>query len=83
MICVLAGRCERWIGEALDLIGDEEERELAHKWAHKRYEHVKHLAWPQIERRIGSFLARRGFPHELIMTVLGELREHYAYEEDN
>lgn len=72
---------ERWISEALHLIDDGEERELARTWAHKRYEHVKHLAWPHIERRIGSFLARRGFPHELIMSVLSELRDHHTNDD--
>lgn len=78
----LKGIDERWISEALHLIDDEDERELARTWAHKRYEHVKHLAWPRIERRIGSFLARRGFSHELTMSVLRELREHHAKDED-
>lgn len=68
------GVAEQWIAKALDTIDNEAERALASEWAHKRYERVKHLEWNQIERRIGSFLQRKGFSYSHITDVLGELR---------
>lgn len=65
---------EGWIAEALATITDEDELQLARQWAHKRYERVTHLKWEQIERRIGSFLSRKGFSYACITEILRELR---------
>lgn len=72
---------EERIREALDAFTDEDERELAREWAYKRYERVKHLPWVQVERRVGSFLQRRGFPFALILDVLQELRAVHSESE--
>lgn len=73
---------DRWIAEALDAIDSEDELQLARKWAYKRYERVKYLEWEQVERRIGSFLQRKGFQLAHITEVLQELRSVHSGDED-
>lgn len=70
------------IRKALDAFTDEDERELAREWAYKRYEQIKHLPWVQVERRVGSFLQRRGFPFAMILDVLRELHATHREGED-
>ena len=71
---------EQWIAEALEAIDNEDERQLAYAWGQKRYERIKHLEWSQIERRIGSFLQRKGFSLSNITDVLHELRVRHGGE---
>lgn len=77
----LKGINNRWIMEALDTIDHEDERQLARTWAYKRYEQVKYLDWPRIERRLGPFLQRKGFPLEHITAVLRELRMQHGQDD--
>lgn len=75
---------EHFIAQALATIDSDSEEALAREWALKRYGRVKHLPWPQVERRIGAFLGRRGFSYDHILAVLHELRsEHSACKESS
>ncbi len=65
---------DRIITEVLAPIDDEDEYRLAREWAYKKYERLKHLEWRRAERRIGSFLQRKGFSLSHITAVLNELR---------
>lgn len=66
---------EPLIDEALSAVSEADDLSLARRLAHKRYERLRQYDWATVERRIGSFLGRRGFSHAHIRTVLEELKD--------
>lgn len=71
------GVAESLIEEALHQWNEEEERQRAMEIAKRRYLRIEQEPWPKIERRLGSYLARRGYSMAVIYEVLGQLREQY------
>jgi regulatory protein len=49
------------------------EDELAYLAAKKRIKRYEHLEWQDFQRRLGSFLARRGFSYSTIKPVVHQL----------
>lgn len=74
------GIAEQTIDEALADLSATEEADLAREWAFKRYARVRHLDWQTVQRRIGSFLARKGYSYSDIASALADLRR--AHDED-
>ncbi len=62
------------IEELLQATDGEKEFQLALSVAEGRYQRLQDLPWKTIERRLGHYLARRGFPHGLIFMVLDRIR---------
>jgi len=58
---------EEFIDEALAQVN---EAALAHAAAEKAWRRYQSLPWPEARRRMVQYLARRGFPYELIHDVL-------------
>lgn len=71
------GVAESFIEEALHQWDEEEERQRAMEIAKRRYLRIRQEPWPKIERRLGSYLARRGYSVTVIYDVLSQLREQY------
>ena len=49
------------------------EDELAYLAAKKRIKRYEHLEWQDFQRRLGSFLARRGFSYSTIKPVVHQV----------
>lgn len=77
------GVAESLIEEALHQWDEEEERQRAMEIAKRRYLRIEQEPWPKIERRLGSYLARRGYSMTVIYDVLGQLRERHQNKEDD
>jgi regulatory protein len=60
---------EEVIEEIFDRAGGEDE-ELAYQAACKQARKLKDLEWPEFRRKLGGFLARRGFTYEVIAPVV-------------
>lgn len=58
------------IAEALEGIDFEEE---AYRAAVSRAHRFKNLPWPEFSRKLGGFLARRGFSYDIIKEVVARL----------
>lgn len=67
-----------WIEAALSSLEDRDDFDLALEWACKRYERLHHLDWPVIKRRIGTFLQRKGYSFEVVMSVLEEIKRTHV-----
>ncbi|MDR6224257.1 RecX family transcriptional regulator [Desmospora profundinema] len=75
------GISPEWIEEALlRLEGDEESR--IREVAEKRYARLRRYSWPTVERRLGQYLLRRGFPASRVYPVLRELQARHQGEEE-
>ncbi|GGE24839.1 regulatory protein RecX [Marinithermofilum abyssi] len=72
----------QYIEEALDELDQEEERRLAEQAAEKRYRRLSNQPWPVVERRLGHFLLRRGFPQPLVMDILRRYRSRHCEQEE-
>jgi regulatory protein len=59
---------------ALSLQGIDED-ELAYRAAHRRAEQLSMLPPKDFERKLGAYLARRGFPYPVVRETVNRLRE--------
>ncbi|SHE41451.1 regulatory protein [Seinonella peptonophila] len=66
-----------WIEEALLHIDEDQERQQAMTIAERRYLRICHERWDKIERRIGSYLIRRGYSTQIVYPILSELRNRH------
>ncbi|BCU82012.1 regulatory protein RecX [Polycladomyces abyssicola] len=65
------------INEVLAEVPEEADQELARSLAEKRYERLRRYPWPTVERRLGHYLLRRGFPQSLVCSILQHYRERH------
>ncbi|PTX58663.1 regulatory protein [Melghirimyces profundicolus] len=68
--------------EVLSRLEQEEERELAREVAEKRYRRLAGEPWPKVERRLGQYLLRRGFPPPLVYGLLRDFRTRHERKEE-
>ncbi|HXF85782.1 MAG TPA: RecX family transcriptional regulator [Anaerolineales bacterium] len=67
---------------------DVEEETLAFEAAKKRAAKLSHLEWKEFRQKLSGFLARRGFPYEVIAPVVTQIwnearaEEPHSEEED-
>ena len=66
--------------EILDELVDEES--LAYKAGQKQARQLAKLEWQDFRRKLGAFLARRGFPYSVISPLLRPLWQEVHPEED-
>ncbi|PRZ15486.1 regulatory protein [Laceyella sediminis] len=71
------------IDEALAEMDEEEQRQLAMKIAERRYLRICGEPWPTIERRLGQYLLRQGYPVSLVYEILREFRDRDEAEKGN
>lgn len=69
------------IEEVLIHIEEEEERQQAIDLAERRYLRIQGEPWPKIERRIGQYLMRQGYPADMVYSILRHLRNRKQNEE--
>jgi regulatory protein len=50
-----------------------EDKELAYKAGLKQSRKLKNLEWPDFRRRLGGFLARRGFSYDVVAPVVDRI----------
>lgn len=62
-----------WIDEALDENMDNE-YPVALEKAQKRYARFYQEPWIKVERKLGSYLLREGFSHDITYKILNDLR---------
>jgi regulatory protein len=74
------GISPEWINEALEQVEEDEERRLAMEVAERRYFRMKGESWQNVERKLGSFLLRRGFSMDVVLDVLRKFREGHGKE---
>lgn len=55
-----------------------DEEALAYAAAQKRVRRLKHLEWNAFRKKLGEFLARRGFAYEVIVPTVKRLWEEYG-----
>ncbi len=77
------GIAAKWIDEALAHTDEEEERQLAMKIAERRYLRICHEPWPKVERKLGQYLFRQGYPSEIVYSVLSDFRSRHEQEKEN
>lgn len=65
------------IDEVLSEVPEEWDEEVARSLAEKRYERLYRYPWPTVERRLGHYLLRRGFPQSLVRSILQHYRERH------
>ncbi|WP_028775828.1 RecX family transcriptional regulator [Shimazuella kribbensis] len=70
-----------YIDEAIEEENIEEERQLVTEVAERRYSRICKEDWQTIERRLGSYLLRRGFPSHLVRQALQHIRNKRNQEE--
>jgi regulatory protein len=70
-----------YIDEAIDEKHIEEERQLVTEVAERRYSRMYQEDWQTVERRLGSYLLRRGFPSYLVRQALQQIRNKRDQEE--
>lgn len=58
----------------------KEERKLITEVARRRYSQLRQEEWQIVERRLGSYLLRRGFPSYLVRQALQQLRADHDQE---
>jgi len=68
------------IDEALSYVDEDEQRQLAMEVAERRYLRICRESWPVIERRLGQYLLRQGFPYHLVFSVLQTFRVRHEEE---
>ena len=68
------------IQEVLDELVDEES--LAYQAGLKKAKKLANLEWQDFRRKLGAFLARRGFPYSVISPLLGPLWKAVHPEDD-
>ncbi|RMF42333.1 MAG: regulatory protein RecX [Anaerolineae bacterium] len=73
---------EEVITEALQHV-QPQEAELAYQAGLKRVRRFASLPWPDFRRKMGSYLARRGFPYPVIAEALQRLWEESHPNHDN
>ena len=59
---------------ASQLVERLEERQLVTEVAERRYSRICQEDWKTVERRLGSYLLRRGFPSHLVRQALQHIR---------
>ncbi len=64
------GLSEDAIAQALE---DLDEAQLAYQAAQKRLRRYRDLPWPTFRQRLGAYLARRGFPYDVITATLARV----------
>ncbi len=64
------GLPEDAIAQALE---DLDEAQLAYQAAKKRLRRYCNLPWPTFRQRLGAYLARRGFPYDVITATLARV----------
>jgi regulatory protein len=69
------------IEEVIETEHVAEERQLVTEVAERRYSRLQNEAWPKVERRLGSYLLRRGFPSHLVRQALQQIRATHNQEE--
>jgi regulatory protein len=70
-----------YIDEAIDEQHIEEERQLVTEVAERRYSRMYQEEWQTVERRLGSYLLRRGFPSHLVREALQQIRNKRDQED--
>jgi regulatory protein len=70
-----------YIDEAIEEEHIEEERQLVTVVAERRYSRMYQEDWQTVERRLGSYLLRRGFPSHLVRQALQQIRNKRNQEE--
>lgn len=68
------------VQDILDELVDEES--LAYKAGLKKARKLANLEWQDFRRKLGAFLARRGFPYSVISPLLHPLWEEVRPEDD-
>jgi len=68
------------IQDILDELVDEES--LAYKAGLKKARHLANLEWQDFRRKLGAFLARRGFPYSVISPLIEPLWEAVRPEDE-
>jgi regulatory protein len=63
------GISEEVIEKVFDQTGGEDE-DLAYQAASRQARKLKNLEWPDFRRKLGGFLARRGFSYNVIAPVV-------------
>ena len=61
------------IDEVLEGVSEEDEYELALRFARSRLGRVRGLPMPQANRRLAGMLARKGFPAQIVYSVTKEV----------
>lgn len=69
-----------WVEEALAQMGEEEKASRIREVAEKRFTQLRRHSWPTVERRLGQYLLRRGFPASEVYPILAELKERHGAE---
>lgn len=69
------------IQDVLDEMVNEEE--LAYQAGKKKARNLAHYEWQDFRRKLGAFLARRGFPYSVISPLLPQLWQEVRPEENN
>lgn len=67
-----------------EVIGEEDvdgERQLVTEVAIRRYSRLRNENWQKVERRLGSYLLRRGFSSRLVRQTLEQLRTKHDQED--
>lgn len=68
------GVSSTYIEEAISEENIIEERQLVTEVAERRYSRLCQENWQTVERRLGSYLLRRGFPSHLVRQALQHIR---------
>jgi regulatory protein len=68
------GVSAEYVDEAINEENIEEERQLVTEVAERRYSRMYQEDWQTVERRLGSYLLRRGFPSYLVRQALQQIR---------
>jgi regulatory protein len=75
------GVSSEYMDEAIDEEHIEEERQLVTEVAERRYSRLYQEDWQTVERRLGSYLLRRGFPSHLVRQAVQRIRNKRDQEE--
>nr|WP_275402111.1 regulatory protein RecX [Shimazuella alba] len=70
-----------YIDEAIEEEHIEEERQLVTEVAERRYSRIYQEDWQTVERRLGAYLLRRGFPSHLVRQALQQIRNKRDQED--
>jgi regulatory protein len=69
------------IEEVIQMEHMDKERKLVTEVAEQRYSRLRNEEWQTIERRLGSYLLRRGFPYHMVRQTLQQIRTKHDQEE--
>lgn len=64
-----------YIDEALERVGGEEEVEAAVQIALKKYSCIRFASFPEMRKKVGPFLQRKGFSFEVVVVVFERIKE--------